>query len=66
MEKKYDLQQIYAIDSMHDERIDEIEIIDYYCWICDIRITAALVNSVGYCEHCVFEIPATELIYQWE
>jgi hypothetical protein len=142
MEKKYDLQQIYAIDSMHDEQIDKIEIyddklvfnypnleyhegyhsckvifiggqyasvevreevqeqeqeqepvqvkvmstlydleefvefirekeclvetIDYYCGLCDIRITAALVNSVGYCEHCVFTIPATELIYQWE
>lgn len=148
MEKKYDLHQIYAIDSMHDEQIDKIEIyddklvfnypnleyhegyhsckvlfvdgqcasvevieevqepepepeqeqvqepvqikkiftlydmeefvefikekeclvetIDYYCGLCDIRITAALVNSVGYCGDCVFTIPATELIYQWE
>jgi hypothetical protein len=131
MKNEYDLKQIYVIDSMHDERINQIEVvdnalvfhydnlehhneyhsckvifiggqdtfvevrkreedktystiydieefmrfikgkhcvvetIDYYCGYANILIKGALVNSEGYCEHCIFSISATELIYQW-
>jgi hypothetical protein len=44
-----------------------IETMYFYCGFEEVIIKGTLVNKKGYyCKKCIFRIPTTEMIYQWE
>ena len=68
-EKTRTISKIYDIEEfvhLIKKRKCRVETIDYYCGLCEVKITGALVKESGYDDDCIFTIPASELIYQWE
>jgi hypothetical protein len=68
-EKTRTISKIFDIDEfvhLISKRKCQVETIDYYCGLHEIKITGALVSESGYDDNCIFTIPASELIYQWE
>lgn len=68
-EKTRTISKIYDIEEfvhLIKKRKCRVETIDYYCGLYEIKITGALVKEGGYDDNCIFTIPTSELIYEWE
>ena len=68
-EKTRTISRIYDIEEfMHliRKRRCRLETIHYYGGSYEIKITGALVKEGGYDDNCIFTIPTSELIYEWE